>query len=81
MGKSSRGTQDLRIVNPDAAGIDIGSQMHYVAIPDGRGGRLVESFGFVTAELVRMAEWMQKAGIRTVGSPNARFRRHDASAG
>lgn len=66
MGKSSRGTQELTIVNPHAAGVDIGSQMHYVGIPDGRGGRLVESFGCVTAELVRMAEWLQKAGVTTV---------------
>jgi transposase len=53
-------------VNPHAAGIDIGSQIHYVAIPDGDGGRTVQSFGCVTAELVRMAEWLQRAGITTV---------------
>ena len=66
MEKSSRGTRELRIVNPAAAGVDIGSQIHYVAIPDGKDGRLVRSFGCVTADLVRMAEWLQEAGIRTV---------------
>lgn len=66
MEKSSRGTRELRIVNPAAAGVDVGSQIHYVAIPDGKDGRLVKSFGCVTAELVRMAEWLQEAGIRTV---------------
>lgn len=66
MGKSNRATQDLQVVNPNAAGIDVGSRIHYVAIPDGKGGRSVESFGCVTAELIRMAEWLQQAGITTV---------------
>ena len=56
MEKSSRGTREPRIVNPAAAEIDVGSQIHYVAIPDGKDGRLVKSFGCVTAELMRMAE-------------------------
>lgn len=66
MGKSSRGTRELRVVNPNAAGIDIGSKSHYVAIPEGRAPRSVESFGCTTAELVRMSEWLQRTGIETV---------------
>ncbi len=66
MKKSSRVKRELKIVNPNAAGIDIGSERHYVAIPEGRISRTVESFGCVTAELERMAEWLQAARIDTV---------------
>jgi transposase len=66
MKKSSRRARELKIENPNAAGIDIGSSMHYVAVPEGRASRSVESFGCTTAELVRMAEWLQKAGVETV---------------
>ena len=66
MEKSNRGTRQLQVVNPNAAGIDIGSKIHYVAIPEGRANRSIETFGCTTAELVRMAEWLQGAGIETV---------------
>jgi transposase len=61
-----RSTRDLKIVNPDAAGIDIGSDRHYVAIPDDRGGRPIENFGCVTSELERMANWLLACRIKTV---------------
>ena len=66
MKKSSRVKRELKVVNPNAAGIDIGSKAHYVAVPEGRMSRAVESFGCVTAELERMAEWLQAARIETV---------------
>lgn len=65
MKKNSK-AQGLRIVNPNAAGIDIGSRVHYVAVPEGRGGRAVESFGCVTAELERMARWLLACAVDTV---------------
>src|SRR5690242_2649463 len=66
MKKRSKPTRDLKIVNPDAAGIDIGANRHYVAVPEGRGGRTIENFGVVTAELERMASWLIACGIKTV---------------
>lgn len=66
MRKSSKGARDLKVVNPNAAGIDLGAQTHYVAVPEGRGGRPVESFGCVTAELVRMSNWLKACGVDTV---------------
>lgn len=66
MKKNSKSGQSLKVVNPNAAGIDIGSRVHYVAVPEGRGTRAVESFGCVTAELERMARWLKACGIDTV---------------
>jgi transposase len=61
-----RGDARLEIVHPDAAGIDVGSKSHYVAIPAGRDERAVQEFGSWTADLKRMAEWLKSRGIRTV---------------
>ena len=66
MKKNSKAGQSLKVVNPNAAGIDIGSRVHYVAVPEDRGSRAVESFGCVTAELERMANWLKACGVESV---------------
>ncbi len=38
-------SEALRVVHPDAAGIDIGSQKHYVAVPPDRDPEPVRCFG------------------------------------
>lgn len=66
MKKNSKSGLSLKVVNPNAAGVDIGSKVHYVAVPEGRGTRAVETFGCVTAELERMASWLKASGVDTV---------------
>ena len=56
----------LEVVHPDAAGIDIGNQSHYAAVPLSRDSQPVRRFGCTTAELRAMASWLQQCGIRTV---------------
>lgn len=56
----------LELVNPDAAGIDVGSETHYVAIPEGRSERPVQAFSCFTADLERMADWLKGCRIKTV---------------
>jgi transposase len=56
----------LEVVHPDAGGIDIGNESHYVAVPPSRDPQPVRCFGCTTAELKRMAEWLKQCGIRTV---------------
>ena len=56
----------LQIVHPDAAGIDIGNESHYVAVPPGRDSAPLRCFGCSTAELRQMADWLKQCGIRTV---------------
>ena len=56
----------LEIVNRDAAGIDVGNESHYVAVPRGRDAQPVREFGSWTAALVEMAQWLTRCGIRTV---------------
>ena len=66
MKKNNKNGRGFTVVNPNAAGIDIGSKVHYVAVPDDRGSRAIESFGCVTSELERMASWLKACGIETV---------------
>jgi transposase len=56
----------LEVVHPHAAGIDIGNESHYVAVPPTRDSQPVRCFGCTTAELREMAEWLKQCGIRTV---------------
>jgi transposase len=56
----------LEVIHPDAAGIDIGNESHYVAVPPGRDSQSVRRFGCTTAELKAMADWLQQCGIRTI---------------
>jgi transposase len=56
----------LEVVHPDAAGIDIGNESHYVAVPPSRDSQPVRRFGCTTAELKAMAAWLKQCRIRTV---------------
>ena len=60
------GDLSLEVVHPDAAGIDIGNESHYVAVPPTRESEPVRRFGCTTAELKEMADWLKQCGIRTV---------------
>jgi transposase len=56
----------FEIIHRHAAGIDIGNESHYVAVPPGRDEQPVREFGSWTADLERMAEWLKACGIETV---------------
>lgn len=59
-------TAGLEPMHPHAAGIDVGSAEHYVAVPVGRDPRPVQTFGSFTADLHRMAKWLKTCHIETV---------------
>jgi transposase len=61
-----RGSAKFSQVNPDAAGIDIGSGTHYVAVPEDRDKEPIRSFGCLTIDLYRLADWLKQCGIKTV---------------
>lgn len=56
----------LEQIRYDAAGIDIGAEELYVAVPPDRDEENVRKFGTFTADLRSMAEWLKACGIRTV---------------
>src|SRR5438046_2380268 len=54
------------ILNPDAAGIDIGASEIYVAVPADREPEPVRMFLTFTADLRSLADWLQQCRVRTV---------------
>ena len=64
--RKKSGFSSFPIINKDAAGIDIGSEEHWVAVPEDRDEEPVRSFGCFTADLQAMAQWLKTCGITTV---------------
>jgi transposase len=59
-------TRGLRRVNPYAAGIDVGSASHWVAIDPSLTDQPVREFAAYTADLHAMADWLIEHGVTTV---------------
>lgn len=69
MAQKKRGKQSSRslsMINPNAAGIDVGSTFHVVAVPADRAAEAVRTFQTFTSDLHRLADWLQEVGVTTV---------------
>ncbi|MEQ6342915.1 MAG: IS110 family transposase [Gammaproteobacteria bacterium] len=64
--KSPTSRQALCLTHPNAAGIDIGSAAHFVAVPPDRDDEPVREFPSFTADLNRLADWLAACGVDTV---------------
>jgi transposase len=56
----------LKHVHLNAAGIDIGSEFHFVAVPPDRDQKPVRKFGAFTTDLIALAEWLSECAVDTV---------------
>jgi transposase len=56
----------LPVIHDRAAGIDIGSRFHVVAVPPELCDEPVQSFQAFTGDIERMADWLVSTGVRTV---------------
>ena len=63
---AQRARMKLNIANPNAAGIDVGSASHFVAVPPDRDDEAVREFSSFTADLERLADWLADCEIDTV---------------
>src|SRR4051812_4156046 len=68
MSKAKRSGRKRTIspVHPDAAAIDMGAISHVAAVGPDRDPEPVRSFGTFTADLHRLADWLERCGVRTV---------------
>ena len=57
---------ELLVVAPDAAGLDVASRMHFVAVPPDRDSQPIRQFGCYTEDLTKMAEWLKRCGVKTI---------------
>lgn len=58
--------RELTVMFPNAAGIDVGSAAHYVAVAPDRCEEPVREFGSFTEDLMALADWLAGCGIDTV---------------
>jgi hypothetical protein len=63
---------NLEVVHPNAAGIDIGNESHYVAVAPDRDPNPVRQFACFTEDLHRLADWLKSCGVDTVAATSLR---------
>jgi transposase len=56
----------MKVMHPNASGIDIGATKHYVAAPKDRSPEPVRSFGCFTEDLDELVNWLKSCKIDTV---------------
>ena len=56
----------LQKVHLNAAGIDIGADAHWVAVPEDRDASPVRSFGVFTRDLILLCEWLKRCQVETI---------------
>src|SRR5881392_2439257 len=61
-----RSSGQLTTINPNAAGLDVGSTFHVVAVPADRDDQPVRTFRTFSGDLHRLADWLEETGITTV---------------
>ena len=64
--KPGKSREALTITHPNAAGVDIGSSSHYVAVPPDRDDVPVREFPSFTVDLNALADWLDACGVDTV---------------
>lgn len=64
--RGGKGSRVLPLLNPNAAGIDVGASEHYVAVPPDRAEQPVRRFGAFTEDLHALAQWLVQCGVTTV---------------
>lgn len=66
MAKRKDKSRSMRVIHQDAAGIDIGSDEHWVAVAAERTEKPVRPFRTFTSDLEQLADWLEECGVRTV---------------
>ena len=54
----------MEIVNPHAAGVDVGSRSHWVAV--GQQEKDIREFGVFNQDLFEMADWLHEKQVKTI---------------
>ncbi len=57
---------ELPVINPFAAGVDIGSRSHYVAFPNNKGQIIIKEYGTCTEDLKALIKDLKKNKVNSV---------------
>lgn len=66
MVKRSKTIEEMTVVHPNAAGLDIGASEIWGCLPADREGERIKAFGTFTPDLQRLADWLLANEIDTV---------------
>ena len=66
MARNRKSVQNLPVIEPNAAGADVGATQIFVAVPADRDPEPVRCFDTFTADLEALVDWLEKCRIRTV---------------
>ncbi|MEP7286448.1 MAG: IS110 family transposase [Chloroflexota bacterium] len=66
MSKRSKRLQQMPLIYPNAAGLDIGSREIYACVPPDRAEDNVKAFGTFTPDLTRLADWLAEHDVDSV---------------
>ena len=58
--------EDRPVLEPNAAGVDVGAREMFVAVPPGRDENPVRVFATFTEDLEQLADWLGQCGVTTV---------------
>src|ERR1700686_5767423 len=64
--RSKKRCDQLPILHPDAAGIDVGASELFVAVSADRDPQPIRSFPTFTRDLNALADWLEQCGIHSV---------------
>ncbi|MGI9072223.1 MAG: hypothetical protein ACR2JB_13130 [Bryobacteraceae bacterium] len=62
--KGKKRCEQLPVLYPDAAGIDVGASELFVAVNADRDSQPIRSFPTFTRDLNALADWLQQCGMR-----------------
>ena len=64
--KSKNIIKHIHVLQPNSAGIDVGANEIYVAVPDDRSSKPVRRFDTFTDDLHGAAKWLKECGIESI---------------
>jgi transposase len=64
--KNTPSPENMPILHPHAAGIDVGAEEHWVWVPADRDAQPVQKFSAFTCDLHRLADWLTACRMTTV---------------
>jgi len=64
--KNNPAPENMPIIHPQAAGIDVGAEEHWVGVPADRDAQPVQKFSAFPCDLHRLADWLTACRVTTV---------------
>jgi len=64
--KNTPTPENMPIIHPHAAGIDVGAEEHWVCVPADRDAQPIQKVSAFPCDLHRLADWLKACGITTV---------------